>query len=89
MKPAVLHLPRIMLLVAGIGVAACSTAPSLSPPKPAARPERKKDYSALRIGGRESLKLPGIGTIHADKRQNVEGGALWSGRVFLEVALPA
>ena len=87
MKLAALHLPIITLLAVSIGVAACVTSPVPSPSKPAAKAEHKKDYAALRIGGRETLKLPGIGTIHADKRLDVEGGVLWSGRVFLEIAL--
>ncbi|OYW73112.1 MAG: hypothetical protein B7Z37_22815 [Verrucomicrobia bacterium 12-59-8] len=42
----------------------------------------------MRIGGREELKLAGIGTVYADKRTDVEGGVLLSGRVFLEISLP-
>lgn len=88
MSPSQLHLARISLLTLCLGLAACSTAPAPLPPKPVAKPEQKKDYSALRIGGRETLKLPGIGTVHADKRADVEGGVLLSGRVFLEITPP-
>lgn len=89
MRTAVLHLPRIMLLTLIIGVAACTTAPVPSPPKPTVKAEHKKDCSALRIGGRETLKRPGIGTVHADKRLNRVDGVLLSERVFLEIALPS
>jgi hypothetical protein len=89
MSPALLHLARTQLLPLCVGLAACTTAPVPSPPKSAAKPEHKKDYSALRIDGRETLKLPGFGVIHADKRADVEDGVLLSGRVFLEISLPA
>lgn len=88
MKLTAHHLPPILLLVVSLGLAACSSSPASSPPKPVEKQVPKKDYSALRIGGRETLKLPGIGIIHADKRLDLECGALWSGRVFLEIALP-
>lgn len=88
MIPAAHHLPPILLLVVSLGLAACGSSPAPLPPKPDEKQFPKKDYSALRIGGRETLKLPGIGIIHADKRLDVEGGVLWSGRVFLEIALP-
>jgi hypothetical protein len=88
MTPAVLHLPRIVLLIVGLTFVACTGSPTPLPPQPAARSESRPDYFARRIGGRETLKLPGIGTVHADHRQDVENGVLLSGRVFLEVALP-
>ncbi len=83
------HLPPILLLVVSLGLAACSSAPAPLPPKPVEKQVPKKDYSALRIAGRETLKLPGIGTVHADKRVAMLDGVLLSGRVFLEIALPA
>ena len=89
MKLAALHLPWILPLAACLGIAACTSFPAPAPPKAVAEPARKKDCSALRIGGRETVKLPGIGTLHADKRLDVDGGSLWSGRVFLEIALPS
>ncbi|MDI1312664.1 hypothetical protein [Prosthecobacter sp.] len=87
MSSVVRNLPRITLLLAfSMGLASCTSTPVPSPPPQAAKPEHKKDYSALRIGGREELQLPGIGLIHADNRENSPGGEmLFSGRVFLDI----
>lgn len=87
MSPVVRNLPQIMRLLAfSIGIVSCTSSTVPSPPPQIARPAHKKDYSALRIGGREEQQLPGIGLIHADKREQILGGdMLFSGRVFLEI----
>ncbi|WP_395739679.1 hypothetical protein [Prosthecobacter sp.] len=87
MSPAVLRLQRNMLLIiASLGMASCTSAPAPAPPAKPDKPAQKKDYSALRIGGRQELKLPGIGVIHADKREEIAGSeVLFTGRVFLEI----
>ena len=89
MKLAALYLSRVLLLALCLGIAACVAPSAPSPLAGVAKPERKKDYSALRIGGRQEVELPGIGIIHADKREDASGDEIvFSGRVFLKLSLP-
>ncbi|WP_395742657.1 hypothetical protein [Prosthecobacter sp.] len=76
----------MLLNIAILGMASCTSTPVPAPAAKMDKPAQKKDYSALRIGGRQELKLPGIGVIHADKREEIAGSeVLFTGRVFLEI----
>jgi len=88
MKLLVSRLSEIVPLVAFVSLAAC-TASQHQPLLERIREkktEHKKDYSALRIRGRETIALAGVGTIHADKHEKSADGTIkLSGRVFVEL----
>lgn len=87
MSFSVLTLRRIKrTILAILGMVAClvSSLPA-QVPADVAKPKKGKDYSPLRIRGREMRELPGIGTVHADRIEQEPGGDwLLTGCVFLE-----
>jgi len=82
--PLALFFLLLSLLLLFVFLPACSSPPP--PPPPEVTPaEPPPDYSAMRLGGRETLEIaPGV-TLHADhKEQATEGIVVFTGRVYLD-----
>lgn len=79
--------PRSFMCVAlmVVVISSCRTSAAAQAPAEPAKAKDGKDYAPLRIRGRQIFQLPGIGTLHADKIEQVPGGELrFFGRVFVE-----
>ncbi|MFO1485036.1 MAG: hypothetical protein U1F71_16875 [Verrucomicrobiaceae bacterium] len=84
MKPA--GSLQFMWLVT-LGFTSCASPALLQKHHTSAPASDRPDYSARRIGGRQTLQLPEIGTLHADRIENVPGGEVnLTGHVFLEIS---
>lgn len=74
-------------IVGIVGVTACLASLPAQVAADVEKAKKGKDYSPLRIRGRQMMELPGVGTIHADLIDQKPGGeVLLSGCVFLERA---
>lgn len=81
--PTAWTLKRAVMVMAGM--MACLASLPAQVPADAAKAKNGKDYSPLRIRGRQMRELPGIGTIHADLIEQAPGGdVVLTGCVFLE-----